>query len=227
MAAFLRGFLLQVPFLCLVVDSAAAGPCRDRVDLNARARGAVFDELEFNQCISTEASRFMCVMLLRPRCDLADNPCGVSATRAVSLSVEPALKNVICPRRLSLLPSASAIRWREYRRGFCIYDRAPLRGPSAGPSRESIADIMQVSSKSQRPTTLPLIAEMTAAKRRAPPCPRRADWRQRPSLWNLALSAAGPAEPPPRRRATFVAPHKAIALPQPRPRRGKNRHNTK
>ena len=39
---------------------------RDLVDLNARARGAAFDELEFNQCISTEASRFVCVMLLRP-----------------------------------------------------------------------------------------------------------------------------------------------------------------
>ena len=51
-------------FLCLLVDSAVAGPCRDLVDLNARAaRGAAFDELEFNQCISTEASGFVCVML--------------------------------------------------------------------------------------------------------------------------------------------------------------------
>ena len=66
MTAFLRGFLLRVPFLCVLVDSAVAGPCRDLVDLNARARGAAFDELEFNQCISTEASRFVCVMLLRP-----------------------------------------------------------------------------------------------------------------------------------------------------------------
>ena len=33
---------------------------RDLVDLNARAaRGAAFDELEFNPCISTEASRFV------------------------------------------------------------------------------------------------------------------------------------------------------------------------
>ncbi len=47
------------------------------------------------------------------------------------------------------------------------------------------------------------------------------------SLWNLAFSAAGQAGPPPRRRATFVAPHKAIVLPQPRPRAGKNRRNTK
>ena len=37
---------------------------RDLVDLNARAaRGAAFDELEFNPCISTEASRFVWVML--------------------------------------------------------------------------------------------------------------------------------------------------------------------
>ena len=40
---------------------------RDPVDLNARAaRGAAFDELEFNPCISTEASAFVCLMLLRP-----------------------------------------------------------------------------------------------------------------------------------------------------------------
>ena len=32
---------------------------RDLVDLNARARGAAFDELEFNPCISAEASRFV------------------------------------------------------------------------------------------------------------------------------------------------------------------------
>ena len=51
-----------MPFLCLLVDSAVAGPFRDRVDLNARARGAAFDELEFNQFISTEASEFVCVM---------------------------------------------------------------------------------------------------------------------------------------------------------------------
>ena len=40
---------------------------RDPVDLNApAARGAAFDELEFNPCISAEASRFVCVILLRP-----------------------------------------------------------------------------------------------------------------------------------------------------------------
>ena len=44
-----------------MVDSAVAGPCRDLVDLNARAaRGAAFDELEFNPRISTEASKFVC-----------------------------------------------------------------------------------------------------------------------------------------------------------------------
>ena len=115
-------------------------------------------------------------------------PAAFPPARAVSLSVEPALKNVICPTRLSLLQSASAISWREYRRAFCIYGRAPLRGPSAGPSRESIADIMQVSSKSQRPTTPQLIAEKTAAQRHAPPCPRRLVWRLDPrcGIWPLA-----------------------------------------
>ena len=40
---------------------------RDLLDLNAGVpRGAAFDEMEFNPCISTEASRFVCVMLLRP-----------------------------------------------------------------------------------------------------------------------------------------------------------------
>ena len=33
-------FFASMPFLCLLVDSAVAGPCRDLVDLNARARGA-------------------------------------------------------------------------------------------------------------------------------------------------------------------------------------------
>ena len=64
MAAFYSRFVASMLFLCLLVDSAVAGPCRDLVDLNARAaRGAAFDELEFNPCISTEASMVVCVML--------------------------------------------------------------------------------------------------------------------------------------------------------------------
>ena len=60
LAAFRRVFFASMLFLCLLVDSAVAGPCRDLVDLNARAaRGAAFDELGFNPCISTEASRFV------------------------------------------------------------------------------------------------------------------------------------------------------------------------
>lgn len=66
LAAFRRVFFASMLFLCLLVDSAVAGPCRDRVDLNARARGAGLHELEFNPCISTEASAFVCLMLLRP-----------------------------------------------------------------------------------------------------------------------------------------------------------------
>ena len=45
MAAFHLVFFASMLFLCLLVDSAVAGPFRDRVDLNARARGAAFDEL--------------------------------------------------------------------------------------------------------------------------------------------------------------------------------------
>lgn len=67
MAAFHLLFWRRGLFLSLLEGPAVAGPCRDLVDLNARARcGAAFDELEFNQCISSEASRFVCVMLLRP-----------------------------------------------------------------------------------------------------------------------------------------------------------------
>ena len=52
---------------------------RDPVDLNAWARGAGLHELEFNPCISTEASAFVCLMLLRPWCNLAADACGVAA----------------------------------------------------------------------------------------------------------------------------------------------------
>ena len=49
------------------VGSVVVALGRNPVDLNARAaRGAAFDEQEFNPFISTEASRFVCVMLLRP-----------------------------------------------------------------------------------------------------------------------------------------------------------------
>ena len=42
------------------VGSVVVALGRDLLDLNARAaRGAAFDELEFNPCISTEASRFV------------------------------------------------------------------------------------------------------------------------------------------------------------------------
>ena len=84
---------------------------------------------------------------------------------------------------------------------------------------------MQVSLNARLPRTLqPVLRHHLCALRcsAVPAAGRKAAWR---SLWNLALSAAGPAGPPPRRRASIVAPHKAIALPQPRPRRGKNRRN--
>ena len=49
------------------VGSVVVALGRDLLDLNARAaRGAAFDELEFTPFISTEGSRFVCVMLLRP-----------------------------------------------------------------------------------------------------------------------------------------------------------------
>ena len=35
LAAFRRVLFASMLFLCLLVDSAVAGPCRDRVDLNA------------------------------------------------------------------------------------------------------------------------------------------------------------------------------------------------
>ena len=63
----MRRFLL-VFVVCGVVLRRRVGAVvvalgRDPVDLNARAaRGAAFDELEFDPCISTEASRFVCVM---------------------------------------------------------------------------------------------------------------------------------------------------------------------
>ena len=120
LAAFRRGFLASMLFLCLLLGSAAAGPCRDLVDLNARAaRGAAFDELEFNQCISTEASRSVCeVFVYVPDVTWRTIPAAFPPTRAVSLSVEPAPKKVICLRRLPLLLSLSEISWREYRRAF-------------------------------------------------------------------------------------------------------------
>ena len=46
------------------VGSVVVALGRDLLDLNARAaRGAAFDELEFNLCISTEAYMVVCVML--------------------------------------------------------------------------------------------------------------------------------------------------------------------
>ena len=65
-----RRFLL-VFVVCGVVLRRRVGAVvvalgRDPVDLNARARGAGLHELEFNPCISTEASAFVCLMLLRP-----------------------------------------------------------------------------------------------------------------------------------------------------------------
>ena len=101
------------------------------------------------------------------------------------------------------------------------------RAPSAGTLKQVTAAIMQVSLNARLPRTLqrgcaPIYARSSCSA--VPAAGHKAPWR---SLWNLALSAAGPAVPPPGRRATFVAPHKAIALLQPRPRRGKNRRDTK
>ena len=80
-----------MPFLCLLVDSAVAGPCRDLVDLNARAaRGAAFDELEFNQCISTEASRSVCeVFVYVPDVTWQPFPSASPHTRASAADQNP------------------------------------------------------------------------------------------------------------------------------------------
>ena len=62
LAAFRGGLLLLVLCLCLLVDSAVAGPCRDRVDLNAL--GPRHSEPRKLRRIAAEGSVFArCVML--------------------------------------------------------------------------------------------------------------------------------------------------------------------